>query len=298
MTMSPFIIYAIVLNIAYILYYATIITMDMHAKPKDAENQTETISMDNDQESQETAIMPKTVTEDPFTGNFNIAEATEPMRPAEAAPEDATSDNQEGQTEGDEDEQSNGGGSDDDGGEVAPAIDPSAEEGAESEQASTSEAQQGIEEAGQEEIGQAESSEQADNTDPASQPEAEEASEATVEEADEENDNDNDDDDDDEDNGITTVPFSDTLTLTDTSEQDDDISKAFDPDLALPKFGVTSIVGQPTDAKVEETLNTVNTKLIDNIPNGNFMEPAQLAAMMRGKREEGNIAYKDEYTKW
>ena len=296
--MSPFIIYAIVLNIAYILYYATIITMDMHAKPKDAENQTETISMDNDQESQETAIMPKTVTEDPFTGNFNIAEATELVRPAEEAPEDATSDNREGQTEGNEDENPEGGMSDDDGGEVAPAIDPSAEEGAESEQASTSEAQQGIEEAGQEEIGQAESSEQADNTDPASQPEAEEASEATVEEADEENDNDNDDDDDDEDNGITTVPFSDTLTLTDTSEQDDDISKAFDPDLALPKFGVTSIVGQPTDAKVEETLNTVNTKLIDNIPNGNFMEPAQLAAMMRGKREEGNIAYKDEYTKW
>ena len=91
--MSPFIIYAIVLNIAYILYYATIITMDMHAKPKDAENQTETISMDNDQESQETAIMPKTVTEDPFTGNFNIAEATEPVRPAEEATEEATSDN-------------------------------------------------------------------------------------------------------------------------------------------------------------------------------------------------------------
>ena len=295
--MSPFIIYAIVLNIAYILYYATIITMDMHAKPKDAENQTETISMDNDQESQETAIMPKTVTEDPFTGNFNIAEATELVCPAEEAPEDATSDNREGQTEGNEDENPEGGMSDDDGGEVAPAIDPSAEEGAESEQASTSEAQQGIEEAGQEEIGQAESSEQADNTDPASQPEAEEASEATVEEADEENDNDNDDDDDDEDNGITTVPFSDTLTLTDTAEQDDDISKAFDPDLALPQFGVTSIVGQPTDTKVEETLNSVNTKLIDNIPNGNFMEPAQLAAMMRGKREEGNIAYKDEYTK-
>ena len=48
--MSPFIIYAIVLNIAYILYYATIITMDMHAKPKDAENQTETSNMENEQE--------------------------------------------------------------------------------------------------------------------------------------------------------------------------------------------------------------------------------------------------------
>ena len=197
--------------------------------------------------------------------------------------------------EGNEDENPDGGMSDDDGGEVAPTIDPSAEEGTEADHASGSEAQQGIEEAGQEETGQAENSEQADNTDPASQPEAEETSEATVEEADEENDNDNDDDD--EDDGITTVPFSDTLTLTDTAEQDDDISKASDPDLALPKFGVTSIVGQPTDTKVEETLNSVNTKLIDNIPNGNFMEPAQLAAMMRGKREEGNIAYKDEYTK-
>ena len=185
--------------------------------------------------------------------------------------------------------------SDDDGGEVAPAIAPSAEEGTEAEQASASEAQQGIEEAGQEETGQTESSEQTGNTDSASQSEADEASEDDVEEGEEDNDNDTDDDD--EENGITTVPFSDTLTLTDTAEQDDDISKAFDPDLALPKFGVTSIVGQPTDTKVEETLNSVNTKLIDNIPNGNFMEPTQLAAMMRGKREEGNIAYKDEYTK-
>ena len=292
--MSPFIIYAIVLNIAYILYYATIVTMDMHAKPKGAENQTETISMDNDQETQETAITPKTVTEDPFTGNFNIAEATEPVRPAEEASEETTFENQEDKTEGNEDENPEGGMNDDDGGEVAPAIAPSAEEGTEANQTSESEALQGIEEEGQEETIQTESSEQADNTDSASQSEADETSEADVEEDDEENDK----DDDDEDDGITTVPFSDTLTLTDTTEQDDDISKAFDPDLALPEFGVTSIVGQPTDTKVEETLNSVNTKLIDNIPNGNFMEPAQLAAMMRGKREEGNIAYKDEYTKW
>ena len=287
MTMSPFIIYAIVLNIAYILYYATIITMDMHAKPKGAENQTETISMDNDQESQETAIMPKTVTEDPFTGNFNIAEAAEPVRPAEEIPEETTSENREDQTEGDEDENPDSGMSDDNREEVAPTIDPSGEEGTETSQASESE------EANLEETGLTENSEQADNTDPATQPEAEEASEAAVEEeGEEENDND------DEEDGFTTVPFSDTLTLTDTTEQDDDISKAFDPDLALPKFGVTSIVGPPTDTKVEERLNEVNTKLIDNSPNGNFMEPAQLAAMMRGKREEGNSAYKDEYTKW
>ena len=108
MTMSPFIIYAIVLSIAYILYYATRFTMDMHAKPKGVESQTETISVDNGHETHETAFMPKTVTEDPFTGDFNIAGASEPERPAGEVPEETTANNTEEDNEGNEEDKSEG----------------------------------------------------------------------------------------------------------------------------------------------------------------------------------------------
>lgn len=42
-TMSPFLIFFIVVTIGYVLYYAAIITMDMNAKPKDAVTQGETM---------------------------------------------------------------------------------------------------------------------------------------------------------------------------------------------------------------------------------------------------------------
>lgn len=41
--MSPFLIFFIVVNLAYVLYYAAIITMDMHARPKDAVTTGETM---------------------------------------------------------------------------------------------------------------------------------------------------------------------------------------------------------------------------------------------------------------
>lgn len=42
-TMSPFLIFFIVVTLGYVLYYAAIITMDMNAKPKDAVTQGETM---------------------------------------------------------------------------------------------------------------------------------------------------------------------------------------------------------------------------------------------------------------
>ena len=281
--MSPFIIYAIVLSIAYILYYATQFTMDMHAKPKGVESQTETISVDNGHETHETAFMPKTVTEDPFTGDFNIAEASEPERQTGEVHEETTANNTEEDNEGNEEDKSENDMNDNNLKEEEPAAETPAEEESEIILVSESEEQHDIQESEEEE--ETNLPEQTGNADAAFQPETEEPSEAA-------------DDYNEEADGITTMAFSDTINLTRSTEQDDDIRKAFDPDLALPKFGVTSIVGTPADSKVEDMLNDVNTKLIDNVPKGDFMEPAQFAALMRGKREESNIAYKDEYTKW
>ena len=69
MIMSPFIIFVIVLTIAYVLYYATIITMDLNAKSKKEGEHEETISASDTKEAEEENA-PQTVLEDTKTGGF------------------------------------------------------------------------------------------------------------------------------------------------------------------------------------------------------------------------------------
>lgn len=72
--MSPFIIFAIVLTIAYVLYYATIITMDLNAKSKKKGEHEETISAVDDKELEEEYTQ-QTVVENTETGGFAFIEA-------------------------------------------------------------------------------------------------------------------------------------------------------------------------------------------------------------------------------
>lgn len=74
--MSPFIIFAIVLTIAYVLYYATIITMDLNAKSKKEGEHEETISASDTKDAEE-EYAPQTVLEDTKTGGFSYLESTE-----------------------------------------------------------------------------------------------------------------------------------------------------------------------------------------------------------------------------
>lgn len=74
--MSPFIIFTIVLTIAYILYYATLITMDLKAKSKEAEKDNEIISADDDEEY-DSGIISRSVVEDTVSGGFNISEPSD-----------------------------------------------------------------------------------------------------------------------------------------------------------------------------------------------------------------------------
>ena len=76
--MSPFIIFVIVLTIAYVLYYATIITMDLNAKSKKEGEHEETISASDTKEAEEENA-PQTVLEDTQTGGFSFFESTEAM---------------------------------------------------------------------------------------------------------------------------------------------------------------------------------------------------------------------------
>ena len=85
--MSPFIIFVIVLTIAYVLYYATIITMDLNAKSKKEGEHEETISASDTKEVEEENA-PQTVLEDTQTGGFSFLESTEaPGNPVEEAAE-------------------------------------------------------------------------------------------------------------------------------------------------------------------------------------------------------------------
>ena len=85
--MSPFIIFVIVLTIAYVLYYATIITMDLNAKSKKEGEHEETISASDTKEAEEENA-PQTVLEDTKTGGFSFLESTEAMEnPVEEAVE-------------------------------------------------------------------------------------------------------------------------------------------------------------------------------------------------------------------
>lgn len=68
--MSPFIIFAIVLTIAYILYYATIITMDLNVKSKKDGEHEETISVGDNAEDDD--IVSQTVIENTQTCGFDF----------------------------------------------------------------------------------------------------------------------------------------------------------------------------------------------------------------------------------
>ena len=106
--MTAFIIFAVVLTIAYILYYATIITMDLHAKSKKEGEHEETISAGGDKEAEEEYV-PQTVVEDTKTGGFSFVEASTdshedpveeaeetaatPLTPSDDTQQEATDDN-------------------------------------------------------------------------------------------------------------------------------------------------------------------------------------------------------------
>lgn len=88
--MSPFIIFAIVLTIAYVLYYAAIITMDLNAKSKKEGEHEETISATDAKEAEE-EYAPQTVLEDTKTGGFSFMDPAEVQEsPVEEAVENDT----------------------------------------------------------------------------------------------------------------------------------------------------------------------------------------------------------------
>lgn len=86
--MTPFLIFAIVLTIGYVLYYAALITMDLHAKPKDGANAEENIVVSDNVDDQD-EYKPKAVVENMETGGFGFLDETvAPVFPEEEPEEE------------------------------------------------------------------------------------------------------------------------------------------------------------------------------------------------------------------
>lgn len=222
--MSPFIIFAIVLTIAYILYYATLITMDLNTKPKDAEEATETISADDEED--DSGIMSRNVIEDTESGGFNIID-----------PSTSSEDNNimEEATDHEED--------------ILPDETPEVPPVTLLEN--------------DEESGIAESTEEESQ----------------------------------EDTGISNIPFAGTASEEDVNGKPFEETDAFNPDLAQPQYGISTIIESPVDAAVQKNVDDLNQALLTNTkPKGNLKAPEEFVSLIQTRRETSNIDYHDEYT--
>ena len=233
MIMSPFIIFVIVLTIAYVLYYATIITMDLNAKSRKEGEHEETISASDAKEAEE-EYAPQTVLEDTKTGGFSFIEPNETSEnPVEEVAET----------------------------DPVPAI---------SECTLPETTKTSTDANGDDHFGTEDESSQEDNPE----------------------------NNDDKESPISTSVFSEENSSEENLDELFDESKAFDPDLAQPKYAVSSIIDNEKDAALTQRIDTINQRLLDcqTETKGGLRDPMQLASEIRENREHSNIDFKDEYT--
>lgn len=103
---------------------------------------------------------------------------------------------------------------------------------------------------------------------------------------------------DDKESQISTSVFSEDVLSEEKPDELFDESKAFDQDLAQPKYAVSSIIDNEKDAALAQRIDTINQRLVDcqTETKGGLRNPMQLASEIRENREHSNIDFKDEYT--
>lgn len=242
--MSPFIIFAIILTLAYLLYYVTNILVDIKAKPKQNEEEGQSIAVGDAQEDKDDFTPPKAVVENTMTGGF---EFVNPENKIEEAPAEA----------------------------VEPTQSPMEheEENCRPETTEPSEASQPQSNEKQSESVTEDPNEAVQEPEDVSEPEVEEE----------------------EVPGVTKVDFSDAPQAEEPSEPFDE-TDAFDPDLALPQYGVTAVVGEKKDTEAGRIVSTVNDKLISAPYRiGCLMTETELKEDVQ-KNSNTNIEHTDEAT--
>ena len=226
--MSPFLIFAIVLTIGYVLYYAAVVTMDLHTKPKAGASAEENIVVGDNTDDQD-EYKPKAVVENPETGGFKFLD--EGLVLEVGTPEEA-----------------NG--------------------------------EQPLPEAEDSDLPPQQEDVLSEGGDEAPEDEHEEP----VEDEDEE------------------LPFLDYAEQQDKGEEKKaepfDESKAFDPELVQPKFGVSAIVEPEVSGKMAQHIDKVNSSNGSIETKGNLVPSFNLAEIIRKKKGNSNIDFKDEISKY
>lgn len=225
--MSPFLIFAIVLTIGYVLYYAAIITMDLNAKPKSGASAEENIVVGDSTDDQD-EYKPKAVVKNPETGGFNFLDEGQALEPE--VPEES---NEEQPLPNEEDS----------------ALPPQ-----------------------QEEI-------------------ISEGGEGTTDE--------HEDSSEDDDEELPVLRYSEQQAKDEEEVPEPfDESKVFDPELMQPKFGVSAIVEPEVSVKVSQHIERVNSSNGSIETKGNLVPSFDLAEVIRKKKENCNIDFKDEISKY
>ena len=85
----------------------------------------------------------------------------------------------------------------------------------------------------------------------------------------------------------------------DIDKKDFDVNDAFDPDLLIPKYGVTEVVEPPVSDEAQEKASMVNASLLPIASKGNQVDSFDLSRIIREQRaEELNIETHDEVTNY
>lgn len=261
--MNVFMIFAIVLTIAYVLYYAAMIAIDLNAQSKSDAPKEETVDV-SDMAKQEEPSMTRTIVED-GNGGYSFAEPT-PEAPQPETPEIAEAEEEEPQGGEQTEEEHND-----------PEPQPSEEAPSAPEQEEESE--EGNKEENDDTPDQGEAT-----PEPEPEPEPE-------------------DQDDDSPSNISVVPFGEEPEeKPEVSNEPFNESEVFDPSKTEPQFGIKTIIGGKTITTVVDThCEDVNNALSPNIKkNRHAFDSAGFHDIMhnKAKAESLNIVVKDEYTRF
>lgn len=265
--MEPFIFFAVILTIAYVLYYLGLIAVDLTAKPKQEDGREETILMENSSKEQDEEPTPQTVSENLETGGFDIVK---PGIPTEKVPEKIA----EAETTPSAEEKKK---EDETASEPQPNKEPQApQEEASDKPASNTPSES---ESGDPPVESPAPSQAEEPTEPEEKPEEDEPKEQ-------------------EDLGasnISIVDFSDASLSPQVHTEPFDINKAFDPDKLQPQYGVSEVYEAKPDPLVLKLTDGTNVKMENISVKEAMMGQQEFLEQVRNKNNETNIEHQNEY---
>ncbi len=254
--MSPFIIFAIVLTIAEILYFAAAISMDLHAKSKKETGTTESIPIGDENDGD--GFQTRTVTENMETGGFDITGT--PSAPAAEQISEA-------------DETTEASHAEDDTSPTSEEPDNAESDNRESDNAESQNTEPSSTEA------DGHPAENIEPTEAQSEPTPTERSDAQESEND----------------IIPTIGFIEGQKPKQEPRPFVE-AEVFNPDLVQPQYEVQSCIGTSANDEVTQKVEGVNQNMKKNTTLGNLFKSKDLKNIIQNSVESSNIDKRDEYT--